>query len=51
MDFYVVLARPGFRVAKRHRAVAKVGLSHHIKKADAIKWFEQTYEGLVLGKK
>jgi len=51
MDFYVVLARPGFRVARRHRAVGKVGLKQKITKADAIKWFEQTYEGLVMGKK
>ncbi len=51
MDFYVVLSRPGFRVAKRHRAVAKIGISHKITKADSIKWFEQTYEGLVMGKK
>jgi len=51
MDFYVVLARPGFRVARRHRAVGKIGLKQKITKADTIKWFEQTYEGLVLGKK
>lgn len=51
MDFYVVLTRPGARVARRRRAPAKVGLKQHISKDEAIKWFETTYEGLVLGKK
>jgi len=51
MDFYVVLARPGFRVARRKRAPSKVGHLQHINKDEAIKWFETTYEGLVIGKK
>jgi len=51
MDFYVVLGRPGFRVARRRRAVAKIGPHHLVTKADAIKWFEETYEGVVLGKR
>jgi len=51
MDFYVVLARPGFRVSRRRRAPAHVGPHHKVTKADTVKWFEQTYEGLVLGKK
>jgi len=51
MDFFVVLARPGFRVARRRRAAARIGLHHKVTKAEAMKWFEQTYEGLVIGKK
>lgn len=51
MDFYVVLNRPGARVARRRRAPSKVGPKQHISKDEAIKWFETTYEGLVLGKK
>jgi len=50
MDFYVVLDRPGFRVAKRKRAHSTIGLHHRVTKVDAIKWFEETYEGVVLGK-
>jgi len=50
MDFYVVLARPGNRVATRKRAKTHVGLHHRVRKPDAIKWFEDTYEGIVLGK-
>jgi len=50
MDFYVVLARPGYRVSRRKRNPTKVGFSHKVTKADAFKWFETTYEGLVVGK-
>ena len=41
MDFYVVLARPGYNVAYRRRKKAKVGFPHRIKKADSMKWFQQ----------
>ncbi len=52
MDFYCVLGRRGERVAKRKRARASVGGSHRVKKGDAIKWFEKTFEGVVFpGKK
>jgi len=51
MDFFVVLGRPGFRVGRRRRCQNKVGIHHRVKKEDAIKWFEEKYEGVVLGKK
>ena len=52
MDFFVVLGRRGERIAKRKRARASVGNSHHIKKGEAIKWFEKQFEGVVFpGKK
>ena len=41
MDFYVVLGRPGFNVAKRRRAKAHVGAPHRISKAESMKWFQQ----------
>lgn len=44
LDFYVVLGRPGYRVARRKRAFGKVGTHHRVGKQDAIKWFEETYE-------
>jgi len=50
MDFFVVLGRPGFRVAKRKRASTKVGTHHKVSKEAAIKWFEEKFEGIVLGK-
>jgi hypothetical protein len=39
MDFYVVLERPGFRVARRRAPRARVGVQHRIGKEDAIKWW------------
>ncbi len=50
MDFYVVLGRPGNRVAKRRRNKTSVGSHHRVSKEDALKWFEDSYEGIVLGK-
>jgi len=50
MDFFVVLSRPGNRVAKRKRARGSVGTRQTVSKGDSIKWFETTYEGTVLGK-
>ncbi|EFA75138.1 S60 ribosomal protein L11 [Heterostelium album PN500] len=49
MDFFVVLGRPGFRVCRRKRAIAKVGFQHRITKEDTIQWYKSTYEGIVIG--
>jgi large subunit ribosomal protein L11e len=38
MDFYVVLERPGYRVARRRRILSRVGVQHRVTKDDAIKW-------------
>ena len=51
MDFYVILNRPGNRVAKRRRAHAPVGKSHRVTKEEATNWFKTTYEGIVLAAK
>lgn len=40
MDFYVVLNRPGYRVAKRKAKSAKIGYQHKVTKIDAVKWFQ-----------
>lgn len=48
MDFYVVMGRPGFRVARRKRAKSSVGKSHKVQKEDTIKWFKQKYDATVL---
>merc|ERR1711861_79884 len=49
MDFYVCLERPGFRVARRKARQARVGVKHRITKDQAVQWFQQKYEGIVLG--
>lgn len=46
MDFYVVLGRKGFRVARRKHAVGRIGAKHKVNKADAQQWFLDTYEGI-----
>merc|ERR1719233_434477 len=50
MDFYVVLGRPGFNVAYRRRAKSRVGFPHRLTKDDAMKWFQQKYDGIILRK-
>ncbi|KAK6009078.1 ribosomal protein L5 [Ostertagia ostertagi] len=48
MDFYVVLDRAGRRVAKRRRAPGRVGPSHRVSREEAVKWFQQKYDGIIL---
>jgi large subunit ribosomal protein L11e len=51
MDFYVVLRRPGNRIAERRRRTSRVGPRQRVSRDDSIKWFETVYEGTVLGKR
>jgi large subunit ribosomal protein L11e len=48
MDFYVVLGRKGNRVARRKLRVGRVGASHKVTQKDAIDWFQQKFEGIVM---
>jgi len=48
MDIYVVLSRPGFCVARRKKRPAKIGKTHKISKEEAMKWFVDNYEGLIV---
>mmetsp|Transcript_7606 Transcript_7606/g.8659 ORF Transcript_7606/g.8659 Transcript_7606/m.8659 type:complete len:194 (-) Transcript_7606:49-630(-) len=48
LDFYVILKRPGDRVAKRKRSPGVVGGSQRVTKKDALEWFTTTYGGAVL---
>ncbi|KAL0242870.1 hypothetical protein GEMRC1_005433 [Eukaryota sp. GEM-RC1] len=48
MDFYIILQRPGYRVGKRKHAKARVATRHRVSKQDAIEWFKQKYDGIVL---
>lgn len=50
MDFYVVLERPGYRVAKRRSRHSRVGVQHKVTKDDAMKWFQTKFEGVILNK-
>ena len=48
MDFYIVLSRPGMRVASRKRGRAAIGKRHKVVKEDAMKWFKERLGGTVL---
>jgi large subunit ribosomal protein L11e len=50
MDFFVCLNRPGARVARRKVRQSRVGFNHKVTKEDAIKWFQDKFEGVVLAK-
>lgn len=48
LNFFVHLARPGGRVARRRAQQGRVGTTHRVGKEDAMKWFQQKYEGVIL---
>ncbi|KAL3894932.1 MAG: hypothetical protein SGCHY_004991 [Lobulomycetales sp.] len=50
MDFYCVMGRPGFRVARKKRAHGRVGFPHRVKKDETVAWFKKRFDGIVLGK-
>ncbi|KAJ1966317.1 60S ribosomal protein L11 [Dipsacomyces acuminosporus] len=50
MDFYVVMGRPGFRVARRKHCRNRVGFSHRITKEETAQWFKQKYDGIIHNK-
>jgi large subunit ribosomal protein L11e len=47
MDFYVVMGRPGARVAIRKQQKARVGAQHKIKPNDTVAWFKSRFDGIV----
>uniref|UniRef100_A0ACD5TK85 Uncharacterized protein n=1 Tax=Avena sativa TaxID=4498 RepID=A0ACD5TK85_AVESA len=50
MDFFVVLERAGYRVSRRRRCKARIGIHQRVTKEDAMKWFQVKYEGVILNK-
>jgi large subunit ribosomal protein L11e len=48
MDFYVVMGRPGSRVAKRKVKKARIGTKHRVTKDDTMAWFKSRFEGIIL---
>ena len=51
MDFYVVLQRPGFRIARKTHAGGRVGCQHRMNKEDSKAWFIKKYDGVIAKKK
>ncbi|GAB1518297.1 60S ribosomal protein L11 [Rhizoctonia solani] len=48
MDFYVVMGRPGARVARRKQKTGTIGFTHRVKKEDTMSWFKQRFDGIIL---
>merc|ERR1740138_110357 len=51
MDFFVVLERPGYRVARRRHCKSHIGPQHRVTKRQAEDWFKNTYEGVIAARK
>ena len=50
MDFYVVMGRPGNRVARRKTRKARVGAQHRVVKEETVQWFQKHFDGIVSNK-
>uniref|UniRef100_A0A670IQC8 Large ribosomal subunit protein uL5 n=1 Tax=Podarcis muralis TaxID=64176 RepID=A0A670IQC8_PODMU len=48
LDFYVVLGRPGFSIADKKHRTGSIGAKHRISKEEAMRWFQQKYDGIIL---
>lgn len=48
MDFYVILGRPGNRIAKRRARTSRLGKFQRVTKEEAKQWFIDTQGGTVL---
>ncbi|KAI4817452.1 hypothetical protein KUCAC02_010853 [Chaenocephalus aceratus] len=48
LDFYVVLGRPGFSIADKKRKKGRIGFRHRIRREEAMRWFQQKYDGIIL---
>jgi large subunit ribosomal protein L11e len=51
MDFYVVLGRQGYNVSKRRHACGAIGNKHRVTREEAMKWFQQKFDGVLLPSK
>ena len=47
MDFFVVMGRPGMRVARRKAKTGRVGSPHKVRPEQTIAWFKQRFDGIV----
>nr|XP_020857316.1 60S ribosomal protein L11-like [Phascolarctos cinereus] len=48
LDFYVVLGRPGFSIEDKKHRMGCTGAKHRIGKEEAMRWFQQKYDGIIL---
>lgn len=50
-DIYPSVSFAGFNVAHRRIKTGKIGFQHRLTKEDAMKWFQQKYDGIILNSK
>ncbi|KAI8903580.1 ribosomal protein L5 domain-containing protein [Gorgonomyces haynaldii] len=50
MDFYVVMGRPGMKVARKKAKAGRIGAPHRVNKEETMNWFKKTFDGLILNK-
>ncbi|XP_054580937.1 60S ribosomal protein L11-like [Eptesicus fuscus] len=48
LDVYVALGRPGFSIADRKRGTGCIGAKYRVSKEEALRWFQQKYDGIIL---
>ncbi len=48
MDFYVVMGRPGNKIARKKQKCGRVGAPHRVNKDDTINWYKKRFDGIVL---
>ncbi|KAJ8790971.1 hypothetical protein J1605_021065 [Eschrichtius robustus] len=48
LNFYVALGRPGFSITDKKRRTGCIGAKHIISKGEAMCWFQQKYDGIIL---
>ena len=48
MDFYIVMGRPGNRVAKRKIKRSRIGTHHRVRKDDTMAWYKTRFDGIIL---
>ncbi len=46
MDFYVIMNRPGARVARKKHKKGRVGAPHRVNKEETVNWFKKRFDGL-----
>nr|XP_020860105.1 60S ribosomal protein L11-like [Phascolarctos cinereus] len=51
LDFYIVLGRPGFSIADKKHSTGCIWAKHRIGKEEAMRWFQQKYDGIILPSK
>ncbi|KAI5178224.1 large subunit ribosomal protein L11e [Pancytospora epiphaga] len=48
LNYFVVLERPGARVARRRRCKSRIGVKQRVNDSDARQWFKDTFDGIVV---